>query len=203
MKDKEIIKIVYIDDSPEPELSKFLDGYHYDTCEITHEEDIVFNPEEGYESLINNPSVCEANIVLIDSILFENRRAIISKFTGEEFKLILRKHFPFIEVIVVTQNAIEEGFLKIPKFNPQKYQGPAEEYYREKLPDYLNKAVRNIIDYRRIAETIKNNESLEKVIVEKITNSLEGIGIYDELTKSDIDKLVEAFKEVQGALHGY
>lgn len=203
LKDKEMIKIIYIDDAPETELSKYLDRYRFEDCEIIHEADIVFNPKEGYESLINNPSIREANIVLIDSKLFENRSAVISKFTGEEFKMILRKRFPFIEVIVVTQNDIEEGFLKISKYNPQNYQGTAEKYYNEYLPGYLDEAVRNIIDYRRIAVNLKNNKSLEKVMVEKITNSLEGIGIYDELTKSDIDKLVEAFKEVQEVLHGY
>ncbi|MBR5799685.1 MAG: hypothetical protein IKY23_06445 [Lachnospiraceae bacterium] len=199
--DREIIRMVYIDDSPETELSKYLDSYHFDACKIIYEGDIVFKPEDGYESLINNQCVREANIILIDSKLFENRSIADSKFTGEEFKLILRKHFPFIEVIVVTQNEIEDGFVKIPKYNPQKYMGTASDYYKEHLPNKLNQAVRNILDYRKIAKNLKNNKSLERVLVEKITNSLEGTGTYDELTKTDIDKMVEVFKEVQEALN--
>lgn len=198
---KEQIKIVYIDDSPEPELSRYLDDYRYDGCVITHDEDITFNPEEGYEKLINNQCVREANIILIDSKLFENRTQSVSKFTGEEFKLILRKHFPFIEVVVVTQKEIEDGFLKFPKYNSQHHQGTAYDYYKDYLPETLNIAVKNILDYRKIAINMKNNMSLESVLVEKITNSLDGIGTYDELTKSDIDKVVEAFKEVQEVLH--
>lgn len=48
-----------------------------------------FNSEEGYESLINNTEVRTANIIFIDSKLFENRNTN-GKFTGEEFKIILK-----------------------------------------------------------------------------------------------------------------
>lgn len=199
--DKNEIKIVYIDDSPDLALSEYLDQYRFRDCLIQHDMDIPFNPEEGYESLIHNQWVREANIILIDSVLFENRTIPHSKLTGEEFKLILRKHFPFIEVIVVTQKEIEDGFVKIPKYDAQKHQGTAFDYYKENLPRHLDEAVRNILDYRKIAANLKNNKALERVLVEKITNSIEGTGTYDELTKTDIDKMVRAFKEVQEALN--
>ena len=43
-------------------------------------------------------------------------------------------------------------------------------------------------------DTPKNWESTLK---EKIFNSLRGIGTYDELSKSDIDSLIEEFKKIQ------
>ena len=41
------------------------------------------------------------------------------------------------------------------------------------------------------------NDNWGTIIREKVINSLEGIDTYDELTKTDIDNLIEAFKEVE------
>lgn len=68
------MKILYIDDNPEPALAKYLDRYQSPMCAFEY-SDIRFNPDEGYESLINNPEVKSANIIFIDSRLFENRTA--------------------------------------------------------------------------------------------------------------------------------
>ena len=103
----ENLKIIYIDDYPETSLSKYLDKYKNSSCNV-ESLDIKFNPDAGYESLINNPDVKSANIIFIDSKLFENRTAIAGKFTGEEFKIILKKYFPFIEVIVITTGSCNE-----------------------------------------------------------------------------------------------
>ena len=90
----ENLKIIYIDDYPETSLSKYLVKYKNSSCNV-ESLDIKFNPDAGYESLINNSDVKSANIIFIDSKLFENRTAIAGKFTGEEFKIILKKYFPF------------------------------------------------------------------------------------------------------------
>ena len=58
-----------------------------------------FKPAEGYKSLLIKQEVVTANIILIDSRLFENSSANDGKFSGEEFKVILRKQFPFIDFI--------------------------------------------------------------------------------------------------------
>ena len=63
------INILYIDDHPEVALAKYLDNYKNLKCEIEYSY-IEFNPDEGYESLINNPDVKAANIIFIDSKLF-------------------------------------------------------------------------------------------------------------------------------------
>ena len=85
--------LVYIDDNPETALSRYLDEeFKSDNYEIVYSE-IIFNPEDGYESLLSDQTVSSANIILIDSWLFENRTAANVKFAGEEFKLILKKLF--------------------------------------------------------------------------------------------------------------
>ena len=196
----DILKILYIDDNPEPALVKYLDKYKSEHCELEY-SDIIFNPAEGYESLINNPEVIGSNIIFIDSRLFENRNAAFGKFSGEEFKVILKKYFPFIEVIVVTQNDINEGYTTIPKYDSKSGKN-AEEYYSQKLPLIIEEAIKNIFEVRKIAEEMEKNSSWEKVMMEKIKNSISGQGVFDELSKKDIDNVIMMFKELQEKIDG-
>lgn len=196
----EILKILYIDDNPEPSLSKYLDRYMNSSCDI-ESSDIKFNPDEGYESLINNTEVKSANIIFIDSKLFENRTAIAGKFTGEEFKIILKKYFPFIEVIVITQNDIAPDYETISKYDSKCGKTP-EEYYGEKLSQILDQCIKNIFEVRKIASEMQKNTSWEKVMVEKIVNSVNGQGKFDELTKNDIDDVIKMFQELQTKVEG-
>ena len=188
------IKMIYIDDSPDISLSKYLDKFRSGLCQFVY-SDIEFNSEEGYESLINNTEVRTANIIFIDSKLFENRNTN-GKFTGEEFKIILKKHLPFIEVIVITQNEVEEEYETIAKYDSRSDK-TAQEYYDSILPELIDHAVKNIFEYRKIASRMKENTIWEDVMIEKIENSLEGKDVYDELTKTDIDHIIGIFQELQ------
>lgn len=195
----EKFNLLYIDDRPEAALGKYLDcEYRNSDYDIEYFE-ITFNPNKGYESLIQDPKVQSANIIFIDSRLFENRTVGNSKFSGEEFKIILRKYYPFIEVIVITQNEADSNVGTISKYDPNCGK-TATEYYTEKLPIHIGKAIQNILIYRRLAEKLKSNDNWETTLKEKIINSLHGIGAYDELTKTDIDQLILAFKEIQEKL---
>ena len=112
--------LLYIDDNIDAQLSEYLDT----DLRSAFQDDIVLNvsehefkPAEGYKSLLIKQEVVTANIILIDSRLFENSSANDGKFSGEEFKVILRKQFPFIEVIVITQNGEDESVKTIAKFD--------------------------------------------------------------------------------------
>lgn len=153
------------------------------------------------KALINNPDVKSANIIFIDSKLFENRTAIAGKFTGEEFKIILKKYFPFIEVIVITQNEIAPDYETISKYDPKCGKTPVE-YYDEKLPLILDQCIRNIFEVRKITSELQKNTSWEKVMVEKIVNSVNGQGKFDEFTKNDIDDVIKMFQELQTKVEG-
>ncbi len=191
--------LVYIDDKPEAALTKFLDKeFHSDRYEIKCSE-VIFRPEEGYESLLNSSKVKSANIILIDSLLFENRTAYGGKFTGEEFKLVLKKFYPFIEVIVITQNGIDTEINKIAKYDKSCGKS-ASEYYLDKLPRIIDSAISNIHQYWLLAGLVENNDSWETIIKDKVIAALEGKNTYDELSKTDIDNLIIAFKEIQEKL---
>lgn len=190
------IRIVYIDDDLDSNISKYLaKEYQHDNIQKEYEE-ISFNSADGYDSLIADQRIKEANIVLIDSKLFENDRAATGKFTGEEFKMILKKIFPFIEVIVITQNELDEDYGTISKYRGD-CEGTPQQYYAMKLKAVLDDSIKNINVYRNIANKLKINEGIDKVLIEKITSSLEGLSQYDELTTNDIDNIITAFKEIQ------
>ena len=193
--------LVYIDDNPETALTRYLDEeFKSDNYELVCSE-IIFKPEDGYESLLADQRVSSANIILIDSWLFENRTATNVKFTGEEFKLILKKLFPFIEVIVITQNGTDSEIRKIAKYD-KSFGESASEYYASKLPTIINKAVSDIKQYRILADLVKKNELWEDVLKDKVIATLKGTNTYDKLTKDDIDSLILAFKEIQESLNG-
>lgn len=190
------INIVYIDDKPDPSLSRYLDTeFSSDQFSKVYEE-IPFNPADGYESLLKNPLVQTANIVVIDSMLFENSGTVSGKFSGEEFKIILKKYYPFIEVIVITQNEPETTMGTISKYSKTP-DISASEYYGRVLPELIHNAYSNIEKYRAIADKLNDNSALDKYLVEKVMNSLDGISVYDELTKSDIDSLIAAFQKIE------
>lgn len=193
--------LLYIDDNPETALTKYLDEeFHSEHYEITFSE-IIFKPEEGYESLLLDPRVSSANIIIIDSWLFENRTVTNAKFTGEEFKLILKKIFPFIEVIVITQNGTDSEIKKFAKYD-KSIGKSASEYYASELPKIIDTAVADIQQYRLLADLVKENDSWETVLKDRVIATLKGMNTYDKLTKNDIDGLILAFKEIQEGLNG-
>ena len=197
----EKFNILYIDDSPESGLERYLDTGYSNTEYETEYSEIQFMPDDGYECLIRNTKVQSANIIFIDSRLFENRTVAAGKFSGEEFKIILKKYYPFIEVIVITQNDADPSLGTISKYDPNCGKTAAA-YYAEHLPVYIEKAIDNILVYRRLAEKLEINTSWESTLIEKIINSLNGVGTYDELTRTDIDNLISAFKEIQEKIDG-
>lgn len=195
----EEFNILYIDDSPEPALERYLEEFGFPDCAIEYNE-LIFDPSKGYKSLINNMSVQSANIIIIDSRLFENRSASLGKFTGEEFKIILKKYYPFIEVIVITQNGSNEDLKTIAKYS-SKMEVPAQEYYESCLPSILADAIENIRAFRKIAKLMENNGNWGEVLKEKIRNSILGADVYSEMDRTDIDSLIEAFKQLQEAVN--
>ena len=176
-------RMIYIDDTIDPTLDSFLDQYRPKEADVNLEfSDVPFEPNEGYEFLLNSPKVREANIILIDDCL--------------------RKYFPFIETIVITQNKADPETGTISKYNAQTSgYSSAFEYYCNTLPDIIEEAIQQIKFYRQLGKKLEDNPNWEPVLREKIINSLQGLDEYHELTKDDIDELISAFKEIQVQLN--
>lgn len=196
----ETIKLVYIDDTPDNDLSKYLDRYSSNDYQFESSE-IEFDPTQDYNSLLCNPEVQSANIIIIDSRLFENKTAAGGKFTGEEFKLVLKKFYPFIEVIVITQNEADPELSMVSKYVKNSAQTGVD-YYAKVMPPYIEAAVERIKQYRILADKINHNDSWESLLKEKVLGTLNGTQAYDALTKEDIDTLIGAFKEIRMSING-
>ena len=198
----EYIRIVYIDDKPDTDLDEYFDRYYTNEEYEVHYELIKFDSSNGYESLLQDFKVQSANIIFVDSRLFENRTATSGKFTGEEFKLVLQKFYPFIEVIVITQNGRDPDIDMLEKFKYESGNQSAQQYYTDVIPKYIDSAIKRIKQYRILASRINQNDSWEKLLKEKVLGTLEGINKYDSLTKSDIDELINAFKLIRERING-
>lgn len=194
---KEKINLVYIDDDRDEAISAYLEeDYKSDKYDVEYYE-IEFEGDKGYESLLDSPEVASANVILIDSRLFENDRIQNKgKFSGEEFRMILRKVFPFIEVLVISQNGENKDFEIIPKYRSGSSE-TSTEYYDRVLKNKIDECIRRVITFRNISKKFENNKEIEKFLVEKAVDSLNGINDYEDLSKEDIDKLIAAFQSME------
>ena len=196
MKKKEKICLVYIDDDREEAVSHYLaEEYVNELCDIEYlEEDFI--PGNGYEGLLKKETVKAANVIIIDTKLFENDSIKYSgKFSGEEFRMVLRRVFPYIEVLVISQNGESEEYDIIPKYRSGSA-STADEHYAHVLKDKVDEAIRRVVTFRNISKKLENNKEIDKVLVERTVGSLRGIEEYQHLSKSDIDKLIETFEHI-------
>ena len=195
----ENINIVYVDDSPDIYLNLFLQSY-YNKDEINYSS-IIFGQDDSYKTLLENQAIRHANVVIIDSRLFENR-GVWAVFSGEEFKLILKKIFPYREVIVISQKAIGEDFQTIEKYDLEAdvsdvddIQKSEFDFYSREIIPLINKKIQNVIEFRKILERIQNEKiEIDKYLVENIENSIKGTGEYDQLSSEDLDKVIKEFQ---------
>lgn len=194
------MKIVYIDDHFDTEISKYMHDVYCrfpwsDKIEKEYAE-VPFEYSKGYESLLNNATVREANIILIDNRLFEQSNAGTGKFSGKQFKLILRKLFPFVEVLIITQDEGMTGYKIIHKFSGRHGES-SNEYYNQILKPELDASIKEVLGFEELAEELKSSEDVEKALVEKVLLSLQGENSYDDLKKTDIDNLIKVFRELK------
>ena len=200
----EPINLVYIDDTPDPVFSRFLDNLSpidKDPEYSINYEEIIFPPQEDYEYLLKHEYVKNANIIIIDSWLFENRTATNNKFTGEEFKFVLQKLCPYIEVLVISQKQDEDGIHKLSKYSKRFGSDPLT-YYNSIARGFIEVAIINVIQNRKLAKKLTENNTWEVLLKERVLGTLAGVQPYDELKKEDIDNLIAAFKDIQEIAHG-
>lgn len=199
----EVFSLVYIDDTPDTILSRYLDELNSVYSEKGYaikSSDILFKAEDDYSSLLKDERIQTANILIIDSMLFENKTAKDGKFTGEEFKFVLQKFYPFIEVIIISQNELDPGISMVAKY-VKNFEETGADYYARVVTPHIDEAIKRILQSRILAKKMSDNEIWETVLKEKVLGTLHGTQAYDELTKEDIDTLIYAFKEIRDSIN--
>lgn len=77
-----------------------------------------------------------------------------------------------------------------------------EEYYDAHLLQHIKDAIAQVDLYRTLANCFEENDNWEPLIKERAMGNLKGTESYTELTKEDIDRLVNGFKELVEKVNG-
>ena len=192
----ELITMLYVDDKIDLYVSKYLNSYSNDKAEYKYSE-LKFKNKYSYEDLIENDEIQKADILFLDSMLFENGNVQDNKISGEELGLIIKKIFPFKEIIVITQYQNKMEYSTLKKYNSNTYLCGVDSFFQDNWNEKIVNATQNIILNRNILKNISLKNYVEKFLFEKMENSINGVSNYDNLTKMDIDNLIKAFEEMR------
>ena len=146
--------------------------------------------------MLRDNVVRSANVILIDNHLFEERAAHSGRFSGKQFKVILRKLLPFVEVVIITADeTIVEGRI-VRKHNSKQASDP-NVYYDSNLACLLDEAIDEVLEFKGFAADLIQSLDVERMLIEKIQNSIQGNDSYDSLTTQDVNELINTFKELK------
>ena len=65
------------------------------------------------------------------------------------------------------------------------------------LKNKLDESIKRVVTFRNISKKLEKNTGIEKFLVEKAVDSLNGINDYEDLSKDDIDKLIAVFQSME------
>ena len=192
----ELITMLYVDDKIDLYVSKYLNSYSNNKAEYKYSE-LKFENKYSYEDLLENDEIQKADILFLDSMLFENGNVENNKISGEELGLIIKKIFPFKEIIVITQYQDKMEYSTLKKYNSNTYLCDVDSFFQDNWNKEIVNATQNIILNRNILKNISLKNYVEKFLFEKMENSINGVSNYENLTKMDIDNLIKAFEKVR------
>ena len=151
-----------------------------------------------------------SDILIIDSRLFEEVEYTENTLTGEELRFIIRKVFPYKEVLVISQNDTNEYDIES-KFKPsspladssfEMYEEEASQFYNERLLPKIIDSRRSIEATKNILNRISNKGYMSSsMLLEQIRDTIDGDNIYTELSKEDIDSLIDNFTKLRKELN--
>lgn len=207
------MNIVYIDDSPDLFISRYMAEMLIKSQPVSGVEkiefnEIIFDDDENFEDLLKNKKVIEANILIVDERLFEEQSER-KKFTGLQFRLILKKVYPFKEVIVITQpNNLDTQNRDdiVYKYSGKDGREAATKHYENCLKPAIVKATNNYNEsatlIHQLIDSYRQTGDEVPAIFEKMSNSLfDNDYSYQDFRKSDIDKLIKSFNCLERTIH--
>ena len=192
----ETINIVYVDDKIDPFVSAYLFSLSSDEYLYT-EKEITFSNGDSYESMLSIEEIRTADILFLDSMLFENNRVNGNKLSGEELGFIIKKIFPYKEILVITQYQEKSEFSSLKKYNSKTFGRSPAKFFKEHWEETILEASHNIVQNRKILEKLSSENYVEKMLLEKLEATMSGQVDYENLTKKDVDKLIESFEEMR------
>ena len=192
----ETIKIVYVADKLDPYVSKYLSSLSLDEY-LYQKKEIKFSTRDSYKSMLSNQEIRMADILFLDSMLFENNAVDGNKLSGEELGFIIKKMFPFKEILVITQFQEKSEFSSLKKYNSKTFGTCPDNFFKQYWEETILKASHNIVQNRKILERLSSENYVDKILLEKLESTMSGQIDYENLTKEDINKLIQAFEEMR------
>ena len=196
LNEMETINIVYVDDKIDPFVSAYLFSLSSDEY-LYKEKEITFSNGDSYESMLSIEEIRTADILFLDSMLFENNRVNGNKLSGEELGFIIKKIFPYKEILVITQYQEKSEFSSLKKYNSKTFGRSPAKFFKEHWEETILEASHNIVQNRKILEKLSSENYVEKMFLEKLEATMSGQVDYENLTKKDVDKLIESFEEMR------
>lgn len=192
----ETINIVYVDDKLDPFVSAYLSSLSSNEY-LYKKKEITFSNGDSYESMLSMEEIRTADILFLDSMLFENNRVNGNKLSGEELGLIIKKIFPYKEILVITQYQEKSEFSSLKKYNSKTFRCSHDEFFKQYWEATILQASHNIVQNRKILEKLSSENYVEKMLLEKLELTMSGQVDYENLTKKDVDKLIKSFEEMR------
>ena len=203
------LTLLYIDDSPDPWLSKYLANYAVEDHDFLKRskyslvyKEYQFDSSIDPNDFLHQTEVCQADVYIIDSRLFENRTELEKhkRYKGEELELLLRKLRPFTEVIIVSQKSILSNQDIVAKYSVKSDAdfNNCKTFYDRELK--LDDKILSVIGTQSALREFVSNEVWSSSLRKRMQESADFVPNYDELTPADIDKLVEAFQKIERKL---
>lgn len=191
----ETIKIVYVDDKLDPYVSKYLSSLSLDEY-LYQKKEIKFSTRDSYKSMLSKQEIRMADILFLDSMLFENNAVDGNKLSGEELGFIIKKMFPFKEILVITQYQEKSEFSSLKKYN-KTFGTSSDNFFKQYWEEIILQASHNIVQNRKILERLSSENYVDKMLLEKLESTMSGQVDYENLTKKDVDKLIKSFEEMR------
>lgn len=213
----ENINILYIDDIIDDTVFKYLKRFYINKKANLLVELMQFKSNE-IESLMDlclKEEVQGANVILIDSKLFENATDT-KKYNGESFLTIMKTINPYIEIHVISRNADEYqiGFVRKYSahhiYDPKELEQKANIFYEKSMKPIIDASINKILAMRKLIDDINLHETevdssekdIDKIrnLENRINNQLNGVTEYNFLEKENIDALVELLEEIKSEI---
>ena len=132
----ESITMLYVDDKIDLYVSKYLNSYSNDETKYEYLE-LKFESKYSYKDLLESDKIQKADILFLDSMLFENGSVRDNKISGEELGLIIKKIFPFKEIIVITQYQDKMKYSTLKKYNSNTYHCDEDSFFQIRIFQHI------------------------------------------------------------------
>ena len=197
--------VVYVDNNPEIMLARYLNDKAISDGTFSFAS-VIYKPESGYKSLLENDLIKKADVLLLDNRLFEERDGY-PRLEGVEIRVFFNLIFPYKKILIVTQYD-DEDFNNLDYIVHKYSDAPGRdnsessifEFYDFQLREKLCNSILDIKYTWSLIEKIKESDifKTDKVLIEDMIDVANNtVPHYGRLTSEDINKFVEVIKSIR------